>query len=62
MRYLIVLTLLGGCGLNSEYVAKKDAAEMDKYAASCERLGLQKGSKDNAECAVKMYQAERSPR
>jgi uncharacterized lipoprotein len=62
MRYLMPLLLLAGCGLNQEYMSQKNKDEMDRYAMNCERLGLSRGSKENADCAVKMYQAERQPR
>lgn len=59
MRYLVLSLLLAGCGLNPEYMAQKRDSELQANAASCEKLGFAKGSKENADCALRMYQASR---
>ena len=58
MRILVIALLLSGCGLNSAYLDQRHDEKISRYSVSCEKLGYAKGSKENADCSVRMFQAQ----
>lgn len=62
MRYILVTVLLAGCGLNPAYLDQKHDEQMSRFSGSCEKLGYAKGSKENADCAVRMFEAQQPVR
>ena len=52
MRYLFLVVLLGGCGLNPQYRAEKEAERLAKFEAECERIGYQRGTQAMTDCKL----------
>lgn len=62
MRYaLVLLSMLAGCGLSPTYKDARVDEEMTRNSSSCEKLGFAKGSKENADCSLRMFEASRNP-
>ena len=54
----LVYLILSGCGLSPAYLDQKHDEQVARYSASCEKLGFAKGTKENADCAVRMFEAK----